>query len=455
MDTGAGVGVSRLCAFSRVVLCAAAILMMSLGALVLGGCTSEADLVQTLSTEKDGTVRAEAAAELAKRHSLAATEQLVTAAAKDPIAAAGLDALAEAYGDVVNEAAQKAAESEEKSLGEKTSLQLQETLECLSAMGTDKAVEVLIEVGTGLDKAACLNVIRGCAATELGHIGEPAAAPLMKLAADDNTWSRGALKCVGEDAVAPLLDVLGTDKWAEAVLAGIGEPAVELVAAQVRNKDGLVAHRALGVLLRMYDDEESAADKALLTEDMVMVILADLGNKAFEAENAATKTGEGFDHVYTAEDALVDIGEPAAATVLAASYEEKWLVLEMMGADAVPALTAGLTGDSRIGCLYSAMTLVYIGQDSPADVQPLTDAMDNKDLQAVAENYLYYLALGESGSEQVMADALAEHGKIQMATDYVNSGNATLEAAGRKWASRHGYYFSKTKGGGPGLRWGI
>ncbi len=94
-----------------------ATVLVALGCLMLAGCTSEADLVERLSTTEDVAVRQQAAADLAGRNSLEATELLVEAADGNRIAALGLDALAEAYGDSIAEKLQKIAESEREGTG--------------------------------------------------------------------------------------------------------------------------------------------------------------------------------------------------------------------------------------------------------------------------------------------------------------------------------------------------
>jgi hypothetical protein len=132
-------------------------------------------------------------------------------------------------------------------------------------------------------------------------------------------------------------------------------------------------------------------------------------------------------------------------------------VLEMIGEDAVPTLTGAMLYGDREAALNAAATLAYIGQDSASAVQPFIDQLDKQDLQAVAANYLFFIAFGKQGSEQVIADALLKYGKKQMALDCLNCGNDTLDAAGRKWASKHGYYvYNKKRGDSePALPWGV
>jgi hypothetical protein len=247
---------------------------------------------------------------------------------------------------------------------------------------------------------------------------------------------------------------LGSQKWAETALGEIGSVAVNAVAAELDSTEENVAHRALGALLRMYDGYEPGIEDVVLTEEMVPVLLGDLCNKGYEAENAETKV-DGFDHVFAAEWALAEIGEPAIWPVVGSDYEYKWYILEMMGSEAVPSLVAMMTGKDRGNSLDAAATLVFMTDSSPEAVSSFTQALEDKDLQFIAGNYLYYLALGEPGSEQVIADALMQHGKKQMALDCLNCGNEVLDTAARKWAPKHGYVVYKTSKETTAMPWGI
>ena len=102
--------------------------LLVLSAFTVVACTSEEDLVRILQTEQDATARQEAAADLAGRHSLTATQQLTAAAATDATAAGGLAALADAYFAILSDSVQKAVESA-KGFDEKTALRLEETVE--------------------------------------------------------------------------------------------------------------------------------------------------------------------------------------------------------------------------------------------------------------------------------------------------------------------------------------
>ena len=80
--------------------------------------------------------------------------------------------------------------------------------------------------------------------------------------------------------------------------------------------------------------------------------------------------------------------------------------------------------------------------------------LDEEDLKPVAANYAYYIRLGRAGSEDVLMRALNKHGGKDMAVDYLNCGNDTLEQAAQDWAANHGYEVYTTPGVAGGPQWG-
>jgi len=68
--------------------------------------------------------------------------------------------------------------------------------------------------------------------------------------------------------------------------------------------------------------------------------------------------------------------------------------------------------------------------------------------------YSALLKMGRSGTEEQLVTALMRFGWVEMAEDYLNSGNPRLEDAARQWASENGYTISKLPAGGPGPSWG-
>lgn len=70
--------------------------------------------------------------------------------------------------------------------------------------------------------------------------------------------------------------------------------------------------------------------------------------------------------------------------------------------------------------------------------------------------FIYHglIVYGVAEAEGALIDALWRHGDSNMALAFVNSGNGTLEAEGRKWASHHGYMIVPMPGVSGGPVWG-
>lgn len=69
--------------------------------------------------------------------------------------------------------------------------------------------------------------------------------------------------------------------------------------------------------------------------------------------------------------------------------------------------------------------------------------------------YAPIITIGQSGTERALVTALDRFGYKDMALDYLNCGNATLDRAARRWAERHGYIVYTIPGAGGGsVVWG-
>jgi hypothetical protein len=84
----------------------------------------------------------------------------------------------------------------------------------------------------------------------------------------------------------------------------------------------------------------------------------------------------------------------------------------------------------------------------------LIQALRDKNLKTVAENYPFFLMRAEEGTEEILVAALNSlFGTSSMVQDFINCGNATLASAAEKWAYRNGYQIIRLPGGGT-VRWG-
>jgi HEAT repeat protein len=148
------------------------------------------------------------------------------------------------------------------------------------------------------------------------------------------------------------------------------------------------------------------------------------------------------------------IGGPAAAKALIGQVGSKTEAIRMAAIDALgeagdPSGTATLVkalGDAKAFAAASA-ALVDIHRDN---AKPLLSYLKKK---ATVKVYLALIRIGQKGTESALVTALNAYGTKDMAVDYLNCGNTTLEKAARGWASKHGYVVITMPGGGS-VTWG-
>lgn len=484
----------------RVHRISAALLGVVLALLIIlmgSACASETDLLTTLKSTQDPVEREEAAHDLALLHSVAATKSLAAAAQSDETARAGLDSLTDAYVLLIDSTIQR-AEAQREEFSDKSRLALLDAVQCLKVIGDTAAIQALGALATDTqrerieaaapdfsvpdlaelqlqsiaalselaDDPAALTALVEVAslpgdAESTGTLREAAAAAIRTRpeaveslfrarveAGDDQKLCASldaTLAAMGEAAVETLTSALADQTWTDEILAEIGTPAVVPVSKELGSDNAKVRWRALGVLLRLYAKGDAAASAVVTKPEMVPLLI--------EARRQATY---GDDRDDAAVQALAAIGGPAVEPVKAFVGKDTWAadVLAQMGAPAVPALTALLGSDDRILRFAAADVLVRIENSAPESVSVLTADLDEEDLKPIAANYAYYIRLGRAGSEDVLARALNKYGDKEMAVDYLNCGNGTLEQAAHTWADKHGYEVYTTPGVATGPQWG-
>ena len=254
-----------------------------------------------------------------------------------------------------------------------------------------------------------------------------------------------ALAGIGEPAVETLVVAMGEQDWTDEILAQIGEPAVPRVAQELESENARVRYRALGVLLRLFMTDQAAVTATLVKPGMVQALVDARMNATYGDERDGA-----------AEAVLARVGAPAVEPLVALLLTEFWSsgVLVQMGEVAVPALTSLLTSEDRDTRFAAADALVRIQRGAPEAVGSLTSDLDDGNLKSIAANYAYYIRLGQTGTEEILAKALRKYGDKSMALDYLNCGNDALDAAAREWAADHGYEVHTEEGIYGGPQWG-
>jgi hypothetical protein len=90
--------------------------------------------------------------------------------------------------------------------------------------------------------------------------------------------------------------------------------------------------------------------------------------------------------------------------------------------------------------------------NDPRAVGALLEALIDRDEEVIAGAYTFFLKEGKPGSEDELIEALNQSGSEEMATAFLNCGNAKLNEAAREWASRKGYTVVPSQG--ESVHWG-
>lgn len=330
---------------------------------------SDAELVHTLTATTNAAERHKAAIDLAARHSLQATAELVAAAAGNSTAGDGLSALRDEYissfGVVMDIEALRENETA-----------LRETAECLGVIGDSTSVVALgslccssdfplvsvrVSAAQALAKTETDDTIpRLIQAVMLAPSGDPtreiskaaaagltlmpeAPEALIKARAENagNTSAcsaiENALVLIGEPAVAPLVAQLSSVDWADEVLAEIGNSVVSEVSQKLDSEEPIVRYRALGVFLRQYMRGNAPSD--LVAPWLVPLLI-----------EARSQAHYGDERDIAAEAVLVAIGEPAIEPLVALLSETDWAddVLAKIGSAVIPAVVPELQSEKAI-----------------------------------------------------------------------------------------------------------
>jgi hypothetical protein len=464
----------------------------------LAACgTTEADLIQTLKTATADTDRKDAAATLARLHSLAATNELKAAGAAGGAAADGLSALRDQSIALLGQTVTKYSVPGD-TVPAQTVAALERVMDCLAAIGDSQsisalggqvidperakagaplideysfpdlgdlqlyaldlltklkdepgALDQLVQAATLVGSMDSTAGIREVAANTLAVTPE-AVAPLIKArkaSADEEVLAAidGILTGIGQPAVEPLVALLGTESWAEVVLRSLGADAVGPVSTLLADSDPDVRYAALGVLLGIHTDGEASATDRLAEAEMIPLLIEARQQAVYDADQYAALEG-----------VFSSIGEPAVAPLMALLSTESWApaALAGIGAPAVPKLMEALKSKDQNVRFGAADSLVLIQKADPALVSDLMAALEESDTKFIAGNYPFYIRLGLAGTEDTLSRALDKNGTKDMCVDYLNCGNDKLAMAAESWAHKHGYTVITTPGSHNGPQWG-
>ncbi len=210
---------------------------------------------------------------------------------------------------------------------------------------------------------------------------------------------------------------------------------VEPLIAALRDPDPKVREAAAGVLGYIKDSRA------------VEPLIAALGDKDYFVRGTAADALARFNDPRVVEPFIAALKDPdskvreGAATALGNIEDsravEPLIVTLSDKASAVRGSAAGALGQIN----------------NPRAVEQLLAIFKDKKLDLIAGAHKFFIKRGEVGTEAVLVEALEAYGNSSMAEDYLNCGNSILEAAGKKWASKHGYTI-RSDFGGSSVGWG-
>jgi hypothetical protein len=448
------------------------ILLMIVIAFACGGCAgSEADLLLRLKTVEDTSARQKAAADLARRHSLAATQDLVAAAGGNTVATAGLAALRDEYIATLGS-------TDPWAWTESFTTTQAGILDCLAAVGDSVAAKALREFALAPDLGP--QEVRLKALQTLGSFDEAtavpqlveaiihqttedvvdhtmddavvaclvarpgfAAAPLVEAIQRERLYDGGyetwqtlqhALVALGGPAAEAVAPFVGQD-WADSVLHDIGIPGVPAIGVVLGGSDSVAAANALALLCQIsFEDEavKSVVVPYLAKPELIPLLLDSPYCRAPDeyVPLSAPVFGSAI------ELALLQIGQPAVSELVDRGVG---LLNE----------TAEWADTASAGVIYQLIAQYPAAMVTQVLVEKVTEGADDR-----LRTLFLAVKLGTAGSQEALIQALDDYGDKIMAEDYLNCGSAELSEAAERWAKNHGYYVASNGGGSHRGRWG-
>lgn len=337
-------------------------------ALVGAGCgASEAELIATLESTDDSGARHEAAVDLARMHSLEATEHLVEAAQTDATAEQGLTALRDEYIAALTSPPEEELSEEAQaallglvnclgSIGDEVSVEalgalifgpdaypLDLKLQAVKALGALQREEAFVQLVESLTTAGGVHGPQIRAAAAVALQASPESAALLVEARTESAGDEAMCSAIddllvgmGEAATEPLVAAIGQQEWTLQVLYEVGSPAAPALAQLLDGSEGVERDRALGVLLQLYQGNEAALATYLVKPELVPVLI----EARSEAEYADERDG-------TIEEILLDIGPQAVSPLIAQLGEMDWVdeVLAQAGSMAAAELVEAVESE--------------------------------------------------------------------------------------------------------------
>jgi hypothetical protein len=206
---------------------------------------------------------------------------------------------------------------------------------------------------------------------------------------------------------------LSTNRRIEAIVVGLKKSEDEVIRSKLIEEIRKLGQEAMIALIK---DWNYSRNKNILHA------IVSLGNNAINY--LGNQLGDNAD----AEELLAQIGKPAVATLKSKMKNSKQTV-RFAAADA----------------------LVKMTKYNPSAIK---DLIDNSNLNIIAQNYPFYIRLGQQGTEDLLLKTLSKYFSKNMCLDYLNCGNSRIGNGATEIARRHGYDVYSSVGSNYGPKWG-
>lgn len=245
----------------------------------------------------------------------------------------------------------------------------------------------------------------------------------------DPSWrdSAGAINAVPELVTALQANDSDVQKRAENALAEIGNSKLKLLIANLKEDQRSIRKNAILEL-----SEKSFELEWLKDTLAIEILIASLKDSDSDVRRSAVLVlGKIRNSI-----AAVGLIEALKDTSLELRNSAK-TALKNMGEPAVPSLVRILNNAN----LELRKTAAWIIGETGGELalRSLLAELRKNNLPVVTGAYIFYLRLGESGSEPILVEALNNYGNYLIAIDFLNCGNGQLAKAAENWARNNGF----------------
>ena len=136
--------------------------------------------------------------------------------------------------------------------------------------------------------------------------------------------------------------------------------------------------------------------------------------------------------------------------------KEKYTIdlLARIGEAAIPSMKQKMNSNSQSVRFAAGDVLVKMIEYHPNALSDLTTSINKQGIKKIADNYIFYIRLGQSGSENIILKALRYNFSYTMCLDLLNCGSSIIESGATEIARKNGYEVTSSIGSHSGPRWG-